>query len=119
MTERARSGKPVMPFTTLRTAPDFFLLFHVLYYAVLLHIIPVCNNIGMMRNAVNNVNIGEVLEALAGEVRALEAPGHLLFSGTAAETMPAINTMRHYPGRETAIATDLGDGDIPFPGNFL
>jgi hypothetical protein len=118
VTNRTDTGKPVQSFPALGAAPGSFLLFYPSFNPVFLHILQVVNDMSMVRNAINNVDFGEIPQPLAGKVRALKTPGHFFLFGTTAEAVPTLQAEGYYPVREAAITANFFDGYVVFSGNF-
>jgi len=72
----------------------------------------------MVRNTIDDVDAGVVLESLAREVRALKAPGNLLFASTLAEAVATIHAKADCPTGEAAITADFSNGDVILKGDF-
>jgi hypothetical protein len=72
----------------------------------------------MVGDAVDNVNIPKIPEALAGKVAALKTPRHILFPGTLTKAMPALYTGGEYIVREATITTNFFDGNPGCLGDF-
>jgi hypothetical protein len=118
VTNGTDAGKPVQSFPALGAAPGSFLLFYPSFNPVFLHILQVVNDMSMVRNAINNVDFGEIPQPLARKVRALKTPGHLFLFGTLAEAVPTLQAEGYDPVREAAITANFFDGDAVFLGNF-
>jgi hypothetical protein len=81
---------PVKHFPALRTPALAILLFYPLFSPMLFQVFQLFDQSGMMRNAIHNVNIQKIMEALAGKIPAFKAPGYLFFLGAPAKTMTAV-----------------------------
>ena len=115
VTLRAFPGRPVQPLPALRATVSFFLFFHPLLDPVCFHVSQVVNHMSMMRDAVLDMNIQEVLQPCTGKFIALETPRYLLFCGTASEPVSAFHAMGHNPVGQAAVTADFFNGNTgPF-----
>jgi hypothetical protein len=73
----------------------------------------------MMPDAVHHVNFGEILQALAWEFRALEAPGYLLLLGAAAEAVAAVAAGGVDMVGKASVAANVLDGNFVRLGHLL
>jgi hypothetical protein len=113
------ADKPIEPFPTFLTAFCSFLLFRPLLDAMFLHMSQIFNDVDMVRDAIDNVNILEIFQALARKVMALKTPRHFLLDGTLTKAVPALDTKGEYPVGETTIATDFLNGNTGFLRNLV
>jgi hypothetical protein len=86
---------------------------------VLLHELEVLDHPFVVPDAVHPMDFGKILQTLTGKVGALEAPGHLLFPGAAAESVPAIAAGGIDMVGKAPIAADGFDGDSVRLRHFL
>jgi hypothetical protein len=85
---------------------------------MLVHIPQILNDMGMVGNAIDNVNISELIQPLAGEFIALKTPRNVLLIGALTKAVPALLTMREYSFRETSITANFPCGNTGFLGYF-
>jgi hypothetical protein len=74
---------------------------------------------GVMGNSVDYMDREETPEARAGEVGALETPGHLVFFGAAAEAVAAIPARRIDVGGQATVAADFFGRQPRFLGSHF
>jgi hypothetical protein len=86
---------------------------------VFFHVLQVVDHMGVMRNAVLNVNIEKVFQSYAGKLIALETPRYILPGGAAPEPVSAFYAMRHYCVREAAVAANFFNGNTGPAGSLL
>ena len=83
---------------------------------MLLHILQILNDMGMVGDAIDNVNSSEFGQSLAGKFIALKTPRNVLTPRTLAKAVPAILTRGEYCFGETPIAANVPDGNSGFFG---
>jgi len=78
----------------------------------------IVNHMNMVRNAIDNVDIGKIAQPLARKVRALETPGYLFPFGTLAEAVSALHAEGYHTVGKTTITANFFDGNAACLGNF-
>ena len=110
---------PVKHLATARASRLPVLLFYPFLDSVVLHELQVFDDPFMMPDTVHQVDFGKILQAFAREFRTLEAPGHLLLRGAAAETVAAVATGGVDMVGKASIAANFPDADLISLGHFL
>jgi hypothetical protein len=85
---------------------------------MLVHIPQILNDMAMVGNAIDNVNISELIQPLAGEFIALKTPRNVLLLRAWTKAVPALLTSREYSFRETPITANFSHGNTGFLGYF-
>ena len=101
------AGIPINRFPAMRTTAGIILLPNPLFDSMGSQIFQLFDKPGVMGNPVDNMDREETPEARAGEVGALETPGHLVFLGAAAEAVAAIPARRIDVGGQAPVAADF------------
>ena len=104
---RTLTVKPIEPFLTLQTATTSFLFLHPLLHTMLPYVPQIVIHTNVMRDTVDNVNIIEVLQPLAGNARTLKTSSYTFLIRTEAKAMPAVNAGREGVIEEIPIIADV------------
>jgi hypothetical protein len=110
---------PVEPSSAFAAAAGFFLFLDPGVDPLVFHALQLFDQPGVMRNPVDDVDVQETVQPLAGEVLALKAPGHVLFLGASSKPVPAVDAVAVNSIREASVASDFVDRITCFHGGLL
>ncbi len=89
------------------TATSFFLSLDPTVDSLVSHILQLFNQFGVMRNPVDDMDIQETAQTLAGKIRAFKTPSYVVFVGTSPETCSTVDAGRVDYFGKAPIAPDL------------
>ena len=110
---------PVEHLPAIRAGTLFFLLFYPFLDSPVLHKLKVFGHFFVMPDAVHHVDLGKILQAFTGKVKALETPGYLLLLGTATKTVSAVAAGGVDKVGKAAVAANFFNGNPIGLGHFL
>ncbi len=112
VTSRALQGVPVEYFSTFPAGRFFILLFYPFLGSLVLHDLEIFNHLFVVPDSVHYMNFGKILQALTGEIAALETPGYFFLLSATAETVAAVATSGVDIVGKASVATDGFDRDL-------
>jgi hypothetical protein len=86
---------------------------------MVLDVLEFFNEVFVVGDSVNDMDVFEIFQSLAGEIGALKAPGYPVFTGALAEARAALDTRWHQIIRVAAIAAHFFNGEVHLSGSLL